>query len=108
MSSTESPDTATAALPVPPAGPGRRGAAETVRTVTLPGLTLSVRAPAGRPEGPDGIPDGTGDESTAAEREPALYVHGLGGSSLNWSALMPLLADRLDGEAIDLPGFGQS
>src|SRR3954452_9578210 len=79
MSSTESPDTATAALPVPPAGPGRRGAAEAVRTVTRPGLTLSVRAPAGRPEGPDGVRYGTGDESTAAEREPALCVHGLVG-----------------------------
>ncbi|UKY52544.1 alpha/beta fold hydrolase [Streptomyces inhibens] len=103
MSSTESPDTATAALPVPPAGPGRRGAAETVHTVTLPGLTLHVRAPSGR----DGGPDGTGGDA-GQERAPALYVHGLGGSSQNWSALMPLLADRLDGEAIDLPGFGQS
>ncbi|REK85397.1 alpha/beta hydrolase [Streptomyces inhibens] len=103
MSSTESPDTATAALPVPPAGPGRRGAAETVHTVTLPGLTLHVRAPSGR----DGGPDGAGGDA-GRERAPALYVHGLGGSSQNWSALMPLLADRLDGEAIDLPGFGQS
>jgi pimeloyl-ACP methyl ester carboxylesterase len=40
--------------------------------------------------------------------EPALYVHGLGGSSLNWTDLAYLLADRLDGEAIDLPGFGRS
>src|SRR5262245_14556915 len=40
--------------------------------------------------------------------EPALYVHGLGGSSLNWTDLAYLLADRLDGEAIDLPGFGYS
>jgi pimeloyl-ACP methyl ester carboxylesterase len=42
------------------------------------------------------------------EAEPALYVHGLGGSSLNWTDLAYLLADRLDGEAIDLPGFGWS
>ena len=40
--------------------------------------------------------------------EPALYVHGLGGSSLNWTDLAYLLADRLDAEAIDLPGFGRS
>src|SRR4051794_8371702 len=40
--------------------------------------------------------------------EPALYVHGLGGSSLNWTDLGFLLADRLDGQAIDLPGFGFS
>ncbi|MFI9080717.1 alpha/beta fold hydrolase [Streptomyces sioyaensis] len=108
MSSTESPDTATAALPVPPAGPGRRGGAETVRTATLPGLTLTVRAPAGPPAGPDGAEQGAAGGAAAGEREPALYVHGLGGSSQNWSDLMPLLADRLDGEAIDLPGFGQS
>ncbi|MGW1376781.1 alpha/beta fold hydrolase [Streptomyces sp. NPDC002446] len=107
MSSTESPDTATAALPVPPAGPGRRGAAETVRTVTLTGLTLALRAPAGA-AGQGGAADGAGDEGAAPGREPALYVHGLGGSSQNWSGLMPLLADRVDGEALDLPGFGHS
>lgn len=44
--------------------------------------------------------------STTAE--PALYVHGLGGSSQNWTDLADLLADRLDGQAIDLPGFGRS
>ncbi|WP_411120518.1 alpha/beta fold hydrolase [Streptomyces sp. x-19] len=101
MSSTESPDTATAAvLPVPPAGPGAPGAAdEAVEWTTLassPRLTLAVRTP--------GVPAGAADRT----REPALYVHGLGGSSRNWSALMPLLADRLAGEAIDLPGFGES
>ncbi|BCK68749.1 alpha/beta hydrolase [Streptomyces libani subsp. rufus] len=104
MSSTESPDTATAALPVPPAGPGRHGAAETVHTVALPGLTLTVRAPVGSPA----PQDGGAETGTGRDREPALYVHGLGGSSQNWSDLMPLLADRVDGEAIDLPGFGHS
>ena len=108
MSSTESPDTATAALPVPPAGPGRAGGAETVRTVSLPGLTLTVRAPAGRPARGGDAPDGAAGDGAGRDREPALYVHGLGGSSQNWSDLMPLLADRVDGEAIDLPGFGQS
>ncbi|MGW7025531.1 alpha/beta hydrolase [Streptomyces decoyicus] len=108
MSSTESPDTATAALPVPPAGPGRAGGAETVRTVSLPGLTLTVRAPAGQPARGGDAPDGAGGDGAGRDREPALYVHGLGGSSQNWSDLMPLLADRVDGEAIDLPGFGQS
>jgi pimeloyl-ACP methyl ester carboxylesterase len=46
--------------------------------------------------------------ATSPGAEPALYVHGLGGSSLNWTDLSYLLADRLDGEAIDLPGFGYS
>jgi pimeloyl-ACP methyl ester carboxylesterase len=49
--------------------------------------------------------------------EPALFVHGLGGSSTNWTDLMDLLrkppAGRPDEpalscEAIDLPGFGFS
>jgi len=40
--------------------------------------------------------------------EPALYVHGLGGASTNWTDLAYLLSERLDGEAVDLPGFGHS
>ncbi len=39
---------------------------------------------------------------------PALFVHGLGGSSTNWTDLMALLADGFDGHAVDLPGFGNS
>ncbi|MEU7845264.1 alpha/beta hydrolase [Micromonospora sp. NPDC049114] len=46
--------------------------------------------------------------ATTVDAEPALYVHGLGGSSQNWTDLAGLLADRLDGQAIDLPGFGRS
>jgi pimeloyl-ACP methyl ester carboxylesterase len=45
---------------------------------------------------------------TDAAAEPALYVHGLGGSSLNWTDFAYLMADQFDGEAIDLPGFGFS
>jgi pimeloyl-ACP methyl ester carboxylesterase len=40
--------------------------------------------------------------------EPALYVHGLGGSSTNWTDLAGLLSPWLDGQALDLPGFGGS
>ncbi|MGX7676532.1 alpha/beta fold hydrolase [Plantactinospora sp. DSM 117369] len=46
--------------------------------------------------------------ATRSDAEPALYVHGLGGSAQNWTSLAGLLADRLDGHAIDLPGFGRS
>lgn len=42
------------------------------------------------------------------DAEPALYVHGLGGSANNWIDLAYLMADRWDAEAIDLPGFGES
>jgi pimeloyl-ACP methyl ester carboxylesterase len=52
--------------------------------------------------------------------EPALFVHGLGGSTLNWTDLMGVLAEPaaasgaeaavppFAGEALDLPGFGFS
>lgn len=60
--------------------------------VPLPGYTLSVRVAA--PTRPDAV--------------PAVFVHGLGGSALNWTQLMGLLADRLAGRAPDLPGFGDS
>ncbi|WP_213453086.1 alpha/beta fold hydrolase [Rhizomonospora bruguierae] len=46
--------------------------------------------------------------ATAPGAEPALYVHGLGGSAQNWTDLAELLAGRLAGQAIDLPGFGKS
>src|SRR5688572_3096263 len=46
--------------------------------------------------------------ATEPGAEPALYVHGLGGSSANWTDLAGHLAGRLDGQAIDLPGFGRS
>ncbi|MFE0641490.1 alpha/beta fold hydrolase [Streptomyces sp. NPDC058877] len=93
MSSTELPETRTAAAPSASRTRAVRVAdGEELRSVALPGLTLTVR---GRSGDRSGLP-------------PALYVHGLGGSSQNWSALMPLLADLVDGEAVDLPGFGDS
>ena len=41
-------------------------------------------------------------------RERALYVHGLGGASTNWTDLAALLAVRFEGWSLDLPGFGRS
>jgi len=41
-------------------------------------------------------------------REPALCVHGLEGSSRNWTDLIDLLRSRLACDALDLPGFGDS
>ncbi|MBW5253096.1 alpha/beta hydrolase [Streptomyces poriferorum] len=93
MSSTELPGVRAAAAAVAPTVSAVRVAeGERLRSVTLPGLTLTVRS---RPPERTGLP-------------PALFVHGLGGSSQNWSALMPLLQDVLDSEAVDLPGFGDS
>ncbi|MER6911545.1 alpha/beta hydrolase [Streptomyces sp. NPDC000594] len=84
-----------AAEPAAESATARVAEGEELRSVTLPtlpGVTLTVRS---RPPRRPGLP-------------PALYVHGLGGSSRNWSQLMPLLADRVDGRAVDLPGFGAS
>jgi len=67
----------------PPPWPGRR--------VPLNGGVVFVRS---TPGGPDS--------------EPALYVHGLGGASTNWTDYAGLLSDRLDGQALDLFGFGRS
>jgi pimeloyl-ACP methyl ester carboxylesterase len=47
-------------------------------------------------------------DTCGARRERALYVHGLGGASTNWTDLAALLAVRVDGWAVDLPGFGRS
>ncbi|MFC4032570.1 alpha/beta hydrolase [Streptomyces polygonati] len=93
MSTTDSPQAAVAPAAVPPVGPVL-AAGESARTVALPGFGLVVRSHEDRP--------GTGDH------EPALFVHGLGGSSQNWTLLMDKLADRVSGEALDLPGFGHS
>jgi pimeloyl-ACP methyl ester carboxylesterase len=38
----------------------------------------------------------------------AVYLHGLGGSSLNWYDLMVALGDHVEGWALDLGGFGDS
>lgn len=59
--------------------------------------------PAGSDAGPDGEPGA----------EPVAFVHGLGGSSTNWTALMRELRATpgrrpLDQWALDLPGFGES
>ena len=42
------------------------------------------------------------------DAEPVLCVHGLEGSSRNWTDLMDLLRSRLACDALDLPGFGDS
>jgi len=42
------------------------------------------------------------------DAEAALCVHGLEGSSRNWTDLMDLLRTRLACDALDLPGFGDS
>ncbi|OXM39098.1 alpha/beta hydrolase, partial [Amycolatopsis alba DSM 44262] len=45
---------------------------------------------------------------TSGGPETAVYVHGLGGSSTNWTDLAALLAPQASGTSVDLPGFGYS
>jgi pimeloyl-ACP methyl ester carboxylesterase len=80
----------------------------------LPALDLSIPPWPGttvRVEGTDVFVRTTryaGTAGTGGTGEPALYVHGLGGASTNWTDLAALLAGRLAGSALDLPGFGRS
>ncbi|MFG2572449.1 alpha/beta fold hydrolase [Streptomyces sp. NPDC048481] len=91
MSSTELPSVPPTSV-LPKAIAVRVAEGERLRSVRLPGVTLTVRS---RPPAREGLP-------------PAFYVHGLGGSSQNWSALMALLDGVVASEAVDLPGFGDS
>jgi pimeloyl-ACP methyl ester carboxylesterase len=72
----------------PPVDPHRRPWPG--REATSGGVALHVR----ETPGPDG--------------HRAVYVHGLGGSSLNWTDLAALLGTRAAGTAVDLPGFGRT
>ncbi|WP_345418954.1 alpha/beta hydrolase [Actinomycetospora chlora] len=60
------------------------------REVTVGGTTLHVRETPGPASG------------------TAVYVHGLGGSSNNWTELAAALSGRCRGLAVDLPGFGRT
>ncbi|MET9059900.1 alpha/beta fold hydrolase [Streptomyces antibioticus] len=91
MSSTELPSVPPTSV-LPKAAAVRVAEGERLRSVGLPGVTLTIRS---RPPAREGLP-------------PALFVHGLGGSSQNWSALMALLDGAVASEAVDLPGFGDS
>lgn len=58
--------------------------------VVLPDRTLHVR------------------RAEASGLPPALFIHGLGGSALNWTDLMFRMRNDVDGYAVDLGGFGMS
>ena len=68
---------------VPPPWPARR--------VVIDGAMLHVRD----------------TPATAPGAEPAVYVHGLGGSSQNWTDFAGLLTDRFDAEAEAVAVLGQ-
>jgi pimeloyl-ACP methyl ester carboxylesterase len=64
------------------------------RHVDLGGTNLHVRETPRRPG--------------AAHDDTVVYVHGLGGSSTNWTDLAATLSSRWHGFAVDLPGFGRT
>ncbi len=63
-----------------------------LREVEVNGVTIAVRS--------------TPSDDPSAE--PALFVHGLGGSATNWTDFAGLLSGRLAVDAIDLYGHGHS
>jgi pimeloyl-ACP methyl ester carboxylesterase len=46
--------------------------------------------------------------SVRPDAEPALLVHGLGGSTDNWTDFTGLIRTAVDVQSLDLPGFGRS
>jgi pimeloyl-ACP methyl ester carboxylesterase len=88
--------------------PGRQAPTARLAEVDLPSLD-DVAAWPGRTV--DVLDQQLYVRTTPSERpdaEPALFVHGLGGASGNWTDYAGLLRTELAIESIDLPGFGRS
>jgi pimeloyl-ACP methyl ester carboxylesterase len=86
--------------PIPPPIPHWPG-----RLISLGDQQVYVRRPA--TSDPD-ITEMDNPAMNGSAPPPALFVHGLEGSSRNWTDLIDLLRGKLDCEALDLPGFGDS
>ncbi len=69
---------------------------------------LSRPAPPGRLEFVHGGGVNVRCESGPAGAAPAVYVHGLGGGSTDWTRLAAALAPHATGYSLDLPGSGRS
>src|SRR3954451_16185284 len=89
--------------------PSRHAPAARLADVALAPLDDSVRAWPAQVVEVDGLRGNVRRRPTAnPQAEPALFVHGLGGSSHNWTDFAAVLRDHLAIEAIDLPGHGRS
>lgn len=62
--------------------------------VVLPHATMMLRRSQG--------------STDSAKDRLGVFIHGLGGSSLNWTELMHEMQPAMSGIAVDLPGFGMS
>lgn len=95
---------------LPPAPPRRANLTQIpLYTGPLPPLDLDV------PHWPGRVAtDGAGQlyvrevDGPGPDAPTAVFVHGLGGSSTNWTDLAGLLSERMRGLIVDLPGFGRS
>lgn len=69
--------------------------------------TVSYRTTA-IPNGEAGPGEAGNSEADPTLHRNAVFIHGLGGSSLNWTDLMHGMQGTLSSYAVDLPGFGFS
>lgn len=109
-------DVTETATPTNPAGPRPEGAPGS-RRAPLTHVPLSrTPLPPHDPTLPPwpGARERAGEAELYVRRTPGaddatvVYVHGLGGSSTNWTDLAAQLAPHATGLAVDLPGFGFS
>ena len=77
-------------------------------TAQLPDLDLSVPPWPGRRLAVGGTQLFVRSTPGGPNAQPAVFVHGLGGASTNWTDLAAQLSPWLAVEAPDLPGFGRS
>jgi pimeloyl-ACP methyl ester carboxylesterase len=78
-------------------------------TATLPPLDLTIPPWPGQMRESGGVRLHVRTAPGPGAHAPtAVFVHGLGGSSTNWTDLMGQLACRVNGIALDMPGFGRT
>ena len=92
-----------AALTTAELGPEPTEAAPPLSALPWPGHRFH---PAGRTDQP-GLFIRT-VQSPSADADEAVYIHGIAGSSLDWTSVGALLSPLATGHAVDLPGSGRS
>lgn len=103
--------------PWPTDGPVARDALDAVSTAVLADLTTVI--PGVSDEPPPGWTEVVDGQGVYLRRTPiphdgdagspdAWYIHGLAGSSANWTSLAGALSTRSTGYLVDLPGHGRS
>jgi pimeloyl-ACP methyl ester carboxylesterase len=91
-----------------PKNPSRLAPSARLSDVELPPVDLAAGPGPGRTVSVGGVDIHVRRNAVDQHGEPALLVHGLGGSTLDWTDFAQLLGSKLDVEMIDLPGHGRS